>query len=306
MRLLAASIIVLTGCSAVVGDVPGDGATEMESAVRASVSVQRTEWVNGSAPGLRTHVAARFLRASGPMDSAERMVDSAHHNPGAALGCQSRGDRLRADLGRNDDAVRGADGTVELIDVGDIMLQAQDRTLALAPRAFPDVGGLVSGVVYTSRDGRSELPDAATYLFDITGAAALDGFSLVAEAPSAPENIHIAGAPLAPLDNADLVLRSGEALDLRWTATADPDDRIYVTVSALRSGADEEDSQAFTCVFEDDGAAEIPARFANFAAGAELDVAIHRRRRAVIVVPGADYDAVVDFDFAVAAQIPVE
>jgi hypothetical protein len=297
MRLpLAASMVILAGCSAVVDDVPGDGAQDQETAVRASVSIQRTETVNGTSQGLRTHVAARFLRATGALDAAERVVDGGIIAADAPAGCAWREDAADASA----PSAVGGDGMVELLDVGEIVLHASREygasTMALAPRAFPDVGGLVSGVVYTSRDGRRDLPDAATYLFEVSGSSALDGVRLEADAPSAPEQVRLGEVDIG---GADLMLRAGETVELGWLGSADDEDRIVVTV-------DEADGQAFVCVFEDDGAAEIPGSFVAFEPGAELDVMVHRHRRASLDVTGTDYDAVVDFDFAVAAQATVE
>lgn len=312
MRLLAFAMVVLTGCSAVVDDVGGESSRDtsaLDGSVRAAVSVQRTESVNGS-HAMRTHVAARFLRASGRMDDATRMVEGSALDPNAPLGC----------TWPEDATLPSADGRIELVDVGDIVLHAEgvvsargdvSPQLALAPRAFPDVGGLVSGVVYTSRDRRTELPDGATYLFEVSGSGAFDGFSLVADAPVAPKNVRLGGAGFET--SKAIVLRSNESVDLSWTESTEHDDRIYVTVtsaassaSASPSGSSADDGHAFTCVFEDDGAAELPASFLGFEPGAELDVMVHRHRRAAIVVSGTDYDAVVDFDFAVAAQVVVE
>lgn len=292
MRLLAASIIVLTGCSAVVGDESGDGPQDQEQdqALRASVSVQRTETAS---QGLRTHVAARFLRATGAMDDAESMVDAGALDPSLPLGCAMVGS----------DPPSSVEGPVELLDVGEIVLHtaggastASSTVMALAPRAFPDVGGLVSGVVYTSRDGRRDLPDAATYLFEVTGSSELDGLSLVAEAPAAPSNVRFSGVAL---DASELVLAPGASVDLTWTASDDEDDRIYVTATSR-------EEHTFTCAFEDDGTARIPGAFLALDTDSELDVMIHRHRRSEIAVVGSDYDVVVDFDFAVAAQIAFE
>lgn len=298
MRLLAASLIVLTGCSAVVDDGLSDGARADElggdAAVRASVSVQRTDAVGATNQYLRTHVAARFLRAAGRIDevTVERVVDSGALDPSAQLGCA-------ASLvdGRDDGSVGSADGIIELLDVGDIVLHARGDEMALAPRAFPDVGGLISGVVYTSRDGRAELPEGATYLFEVTGSRVLDGFSLQADAPIAPSDVRIGGIAL---ESPDLVLRAGEPAEVTWSRSADftQGDRVYITATGG-------DGEAFTCVFDDAGQAVIPGGFVGFESGADLDLMVHRHRRAAMTVPGEAYDVVVDFDFSVAAPVVV-
>src|SRR6202041_1916014 len=65
-------------------------------------------------------------------------------------------------------------GSIELIDVGDVTLRAGADAMPLAARAFPDVGELVSGVFYTSRDTASELPAGPTYTVEGTGSAFVD------------------------------------------------------------------------------------------------------------------------------------
>jgi hypothetical protein len=297
MRLLAGVTLLLTGCSAVVGDPPGDDDVDSgDQAMRAKVSVQRTASLPaGAAPQLTTtHVAARFVRVSGGFDfaTAERIVGTGELDAAAPYGCAWRdGAQYSGSL-----AVAAPDGAIELLDVGDIVLHAGGDRLALAPRAFPDVGELVSGVVYTSRDGSADLPDATTYAFEVSGGS--DVFTVQADAPSAPRGLHLGGAAL--VDGEEVVLLAGESVDIAWEPSAALDgDRIYVTVS------DDDDGQAFSCVFPETGSATIPASLLAFAAGTELDVMIHRHRRSAIELPAPHPQAVVDFDFAVAFRATV-
>jgi hypothetical protein len=284
MRLLAGLTLLLTGCSAVVGDGPGEGEEGVEQAVSAKVSVQRTASLGAQVT--TTHVAARFVRVSGgfDFDTAERIVGTGELDASAAYGCAWRDGSASAPA---------ADGAIELLDVGDIVLHAGGDHLALAPRAFPDVGEVVSGVVYTSRDGSADLPDATTYAFEISSQG--DAFTVRAEAPAAPRGLRLGGSSL--LEGEGVAILAGEPIDIAWDASAAADeDRIYVTVS------DDDDGQAFSCVFPETGHAMIPANLLAFAPGTELDVMIHRHRRAAIDAPqvGLMDQAVVDFDFAVA------
>ena len=134
------------------------------------------------------------MRLSTPVDPdlAERLVgskldwpvssDPAHPIPASGV-CRP--------VGSPPPAAQGALGTIELVDVGDVTLRAGAAVMPLAPRAFPDVGDLVSGMFYTSPDTASDLPAAATYTLEGTGAGLVDRFTVEAEAPPALEDVRI-------------------------------------------------------------------------------------------------------------------
>jgi hypothetical protein len=298
MRLLAGVLVVTTGCSAVVDDNPGEDEAAVEAteqAIRAKVSVQRTAAATAAdqpAGQLSTHVAARFVRVSGGLDfeTAERIIGTGELDAAAPYGCAWRDGTLPFGRGAS------SHGAIELLEMGDIVLRAGADRLALAPRAFPDVGELVSGVVYTSRDGSADLPDATTYELEVNGPGD-EVFTVLAEAPAAPRGLRLGGAALT--DGDDLVFAANEALEIAWEPSAAiQGDRIYVTVS------DDDDGQAFSCVFPETGSASIPAGLLAFAAGTQLDFIVHRHRRASVELPSLHPDhagsAIVDFDFAVA------
>ncbi len=293
MRLLAAFTLLAmaAGCSATVVD---DAADEpADASIHGVVVVERTVVLATAPPFARSDVYARFLRVSGGLDAAtaSEVVGAAAVDAGAPLGCSAR-DALAS-------PVAVGDGAIELLDVGDMVLHVVDgdttRSVPLAARAFPDVGELVSGVVYTSRDDSAALPAGGSYIIETSGSAWMDGFAIQVDAPGELVGLRLAGL-LA--DEDDLVVDAGEPLAIAWEAGA-VDDRIVVDVSPVDDGA-----AAFRCVFEDRGKGTVPTSFMAFAAGSELDVIVHRVRETSIKLPGVD-EAVVDFDYAVLARVAV-
>jgi hypothetical protein len=290
-------LLLATGCTVAVVD-EGTAADEDETTTaQGNVSVERVVALGEGTVG-RTHVSARFVRVSGGIDqrTAERVVGSARLEQDAAVGCSWQQAPATA--------TPNAEGSIELLDVGEIVVRAGTRALPLAARAFPDVGDLVSGVVYTSRDHSSELPEASTYSIETSGSPLVEGFSVQVEAPSTPVGVFVSqpslvrlGIERLPLE-AEFTLSTGEELLVGWDAGRPSlGDRIYLDLVAAEQG------QQLRCVFEDDGEGVVPAQLNGFAAGAQIDIALHRHRRTMVRrASGVIDEAVVDFDFAVAAR----
>jgi hypothetical protein len=297
------------GCSAAVADEPdqapvGDSPSAVESGVtEGSVTVERTVTLASSAAGqaVRTHVSARFMRVRGGIDhdAAEQMVASPFRLPAdAPLGCSW----MTVEPG----PMGQAEGTVELLDVGDIVLHVDSTATQLAARAFPDVGDIVSGVVYTSRDHSADLPLGGSYLIETTGSDVMERFSMRVDAPRAPAAVRLGEQPV---ESDDLEVATDHPLTVSWEPIdAAPSDRIYLDVLPLEADG----GAALRCVFEDDGRGVVPARFVRWDPGVELEVAVHRYRRtelgAADMTSGEELadvgvdGAVVDFDFALTAR----
>jgi hypothetical protein len=302
---LAASLILATGCSvAVVDEAGGEPDDNVQaSSSQGNVAVDRVVALDDGAVS-RTHVSARFVRVSGGIDqrAAERVVGTARSSDGrlvhdAPTGCSWQETPAPG--------APPATGSIELLDVGDIVVRAGSRSLPLAARAFPDVGDLVSGVVYTSRDHSSELPDAVTYSIDTSGSPFVESFSAEVEAPATPVRVYLSqprlGLERLPLDADELAFAPGEELTIAWEpGSATAGDRIYLDLASV-----DEDGALLRCVFEDDGEGVVPAHLTSFASGVDVDVALHRHRRVSAALKrraGGIDEAVVDFDFAVAAR----
>lgn len=320
--LLAA--VTCTACSAPVVDDVADASGAMTEGV---VLVERTVAGDGAT---QTNVSAKFMRLSAPVDTelAERMVGARLDlpSPGScrplASGGVSSGDgRARA---------RDAIGTIELIDVGDLALHvshadvradvtdtasadsspgsapnASAVRVPLAVRAFPDVGDLVSGMFYTSRDAASDLPGGATYTLEGTGSGAVERFSVDAEAPAALEDVRIGGTALT--DGASL--DEGAPVTVRWrtaegaaTPRAEPSGDIVLVDVSAESGA------SFRCSFPDEGKAVLPAwmlRSSTLGAlPATATLSVHRIRGRSFALPGIDAGEV-RFDLSVMGRVVV-
>jgi len=273
------------GCSATVDDPTADDDTGV---VRGAVVVERTVATDGEATS-QARVSARFMRLDGiAASTADSVVATRRFQPGEPIGCRW--------LSRNDDALpASATGSIELLDVGDIVVHAVDggRDTPLVTRAFPDVGDLVSGVVYTSRDD-SWLPDAGGYLIEVTGSPEVDGFTLRVDAPDVPSAVSLDGVALAQLDG----VRTASSAQLRWERGG-INDEIYVDFVPV----DVNDGAPYRCVLADDGMATIdtPA----FEPGVSVDVEVHRYRR-LDVERAAGFeldDAVLEVDVAAATRL---
>lgn len=237
------------GCSAPVVDDPADA---LGSTTEAILLVERVVTADGST---QTNVSAKFMRLAPAADPelAERVVGSRLDLPpaGECALISSAQDNAQATAALS---AMGTLGPVELLDVGDLVVKTQDAVMPLAARAFPDAFGLVSGVVYTSRDAASDLPLPAKYELAGSGSSSFESFVVHVEAPAAPSDVRVGDSPLSD----GLVLDAREAIVLRWSAdlahVAPPsaEDLVYADLTAA-SGT------TLRCAFSDEGRGEIPA-----------------------------------------------
>lgn len=287
------------GCSAPVADVADASGT----VTQGLVLVERST-ADGAAP--QTNVSAKFMRLSATADPdlVERVVGSTFDRP-------STGECAAMSAFGGDEPAAGlsALGSIELLDVGDVTVrtrslggtEAEDnQEMPLAARAFPDVGDLVFGVFYTSRDAASDLPAPARYAFETSGSALLDRFAFEAEAPPGIEEIRIDEDDLA--DGVDLV--EGSSAALSWAADAShaqasADDLVIVDLSAA-SGA------IVRCTFKDEGHGVIPGAFLRAEAlgplPASLTITVHRVREASFSATGMDLGEV-RFDLSLIGHV---
>lgn len=309
MRLVAAaSLVVLgTGCSWAVADEVGEGG-ERDASVQGTMHVESV--VSYGLPSaasageqVRSQVTARFLRVEG-LDgrTADELVGATvlPARPGSEvsqLGCSYP----------SEDGVPSAGGNIELLDVGEIWVHAthdgEADTLALAARAFPPVGDMISGVVYTSRDDATALPAAGSYLIETSGSASVEGFSIQVDAPPAPLDVLVSGVPINELglDTSGEIAVGGDGWTIHWTAASPSEaDIMYVEIARV-DGSDD----TLRCVFEDDGFGNVPAAYLGHAPGTELEIAVHRYRQTQVRLAGFD-GAYVDFDFAVSARVLIQ
>ncbi|MRG96927.1 hypothetical protein [Polyangium spumosum] len=273
--LLASLGVVVGGCSAPVAD---DVASATGSTTEAIVLVERSV---AEGEFVQTNVSAKFMRLASGADPevAERVVGGSWLELPAAGECVALTPFAAAE---DADALAGL-GTIELLDVGDLSIQAGTTRMPLATRAFPDVGAFVSGVFYTSRDAQSDLPAPARYVLESTGSATLNPFAIEADAPSAPEQVRLGEAALAD----GLLLEEEAAATLRWTASEAPavGDLVYVDLT-------DPSGTGVRCAYNDSGEGVIPESVLGKktwgALPAQVALSVHRIRQGGFAAAGVD------------------
>lgn len=152
--------------------------------------------------------------------------------------------------------------------------------VSLAPRAFPSVSGLASGVVYTSRDRVTRLPDNTLYRVEIAGGGEFGPMTLTGQAPAHLENVTVSGLPLVQIQT----LNRGAPIDVTWDVGASGDIVFVEVVDAV------DGSVAIRCSFSDaagsgsvpwlDETAAVPMPY-------EARLNVHRYRRVARESPAA-------------------
>lgn len=108
---------------------------------------------------------------------------------------------------------------------------ADPVTISLAPRAFPGVSSLASGVMYTSRDRDIPLPAHAQYQVDIEGSSQVPAMSLLGTAPAYLSRVTVGGTPLEQVSQ----LSPGSPIDITWD-TGSAEDLVVVDVTNSLDG----------------------------------------------------------------------
>lgn len=196
---------------------------------------------------------------------------------------------------------------VEFLEAGEVVVETRGEKTRLAPRNFPSVTDLISGVLYTTRHKATDLPPGALYRVRATGGLTLQTMEVSAEAPEAVAGITVGGVPLHQVQQ---IAVTGP-VDLTWNVGL-PSDLIYVEL------ASSDGLGTTACTFPDsDGAGTIALGDARQAAGGAADaepsetamvdlgagrIALHRVRTVALDGPGLEY-AELRFDFAVAANV---
>ncbi|WP_437277662.1 hypothetical protein WME90_41545 [Sorangium sp. So ce375] len=309
--LLAGAALV--GCSApVAGDateangVVTQGVVRVERAINLSRDAGSTATpvelddaalpsadVEGPGAGAVTNVLAKFMRLSSAMDP-----ELAEGAVGKPFVLPSAGSCMVLSPAADDEAASSFSSLspIELLDAGDVTMRTESTEMPLAARAFPDVGALVFGVFYTSRDATSDLPAPARYVFESSGSGQLDRFAFEANAPAGPEEVRIGDAELA--DGVDL--DAGVGAVVQWRADEGGEagrtrDIIYVDVTSTHGAT-------VRCAFRDTGRGVIPGSLLDPSTlgplPASATLAVHRTRQVPFNAPGIDLGEV-RFDLSV-------
>lgn len=187
-------------------------------------------------------------------------------------------------------ALSGVEG-LQMVDVGDVTVQAGSQTTKLVRQAFPFVAGFLAGVVYSSRDRESEvLPPSSDFVVTAKGGGKIPRFSLAAESPPAMTSVTVNATGLQEVDRVAL----SEPISFTWKPGAAGD---LVWVELGRTGA----QKTALCVFHDsDGRGTVPASLIDDR-GAGL-ISVHRLRQRRLKTDGVT-DGRLEFDFRLTARI---
>jgi len=205
------------------------------------------------------------------------------------------GATLREGAGR----ARSYPEQLELLEAGDVSIQAGELVTRLALNLFPPSGS-ASGVIYTTPDQSAALPADARYAIRATGSDAIPPLNIQQEAPSALRDVTVGGVPLERATS----LRAGQPLDITW-AEGDGSDRVFVELAGS-------DANVLCSFSDDDGSGSVPAALTAKLGGADLvRLALHRVRETVGAqeAPRVDsliLETMVRFDFELTSTLRVD
>jgi len=194
------------------------------------------------------------------------------------------------DAGRDPSTPLSPFDRVELLAAGNVSVVVGSEETVLAPRVFPTVTDMISGVVYTTRDLAAEpLPAGQAYVIRTGGSPELDPLELGVDAPQEPASVAVGGVPLAELQS----LAVSHGLEVTWEG-GDAGDIVYVELSA-------EGVPCTVCAYDDaPGVGSVPAE--AFAGSGEGRIAVHRVRSRVFEAPDIERGEL-RFDFEIAADV---
>jgi hypothetical protein len=243
------------------GATPGE-----ERTVRGFVSVERS--LDAGEETRSATSAARFVDApdNGSAAALLALAGLTEELPRAGE-CRMAGFNAESAV-LNDGVTSDLAETVELLDAGDVSIAADGTQRRLAPHAFPDVSGFVSGVMYTSRDrAEAGLPANVSYTITTSGTAWLPALSLSATAPRDLEQVTVGGVPLAEL--AQISLK--KPMDLTWSV-GEAEDQVYAELVTTEA--------TLLCAFRDDaGSGSIAATdLGRLGATETAKLSMHRAR----------------------------
>lgn len=286
--------VALVGCS----EEPSESETDSTSSViQGVIRVEQTI----AEDGLASTISAKFLRAQ-PEDlaGAEKLV-------GTQLEIPAEGECIPVSDVRSSRSAARSKRSVDLVDVGDLTVRpstasADDRAWQLSPRAFPDIGDLVSGVFYTQPDLAIEPASGdapSRYTVTATGTSFVDPFTFDVDVPGVPANVRVGGQSIAKGNLP--VVSVGRDLTIEWE---EGEGLVYVDVHG---------SKTWRCTFKDTGAAVLPSDVLSKDDAQQVVVfSVHRLREESVRVDfqgaaqkNAEFTSV-RFDFARSGRVLAE
>ena len=275
--------------SAACSVTPESYATDEDAgSTQVVVAIARQESLAGNASA---DALAGFLRlpASSDRQAALELAGLGVHLPDA-------GHCWQGEQGRSSSAPDEVPA-FEFLEAGRVRIVADGgEPHELAPHAVPSVANFVSGVLYASRERSGEgLPAGELYRVETDGGA-VGPLMLEHPAPRAPADVTLNGTPLSEVER----LRTDAPLDLIWSGSAHPNDRVYLELTSSES------SSSLLCTFEDAAGAGTLSLGA-FSPGTSARLSLHRLRVAWPTSPGAAVDQTeLRFDFSVVRSVELE
>lgn len=247
------------------------------------VSVDRNDPVSAESPGSASAVA-RFISLPAFAPTARALQVA-----GASLGLPAV-DTCQGSDATDPDPPAGSQEPVELMEAGDVTIDAAGTVTPLLPHAFPSVGTFASGVLYTTRDRASAaLPAGVTYAVITSGSPQLGPIRLVAEAPQVPSQIAVSQVALRDVTE----IHTSRPIELSWQAGS-PGDVVYAELLSY------DGSPSMVCAFRDEaGAGTVPE--GAFTGAGSGRIGLHRLR--VQQLDPAAPESELRFDFQVGAPV---
>jgi hypothetical protein len=200
-------------------------------------------------------------------------------------------------------ATRGYPEQLELLEAGDVSIQAGEQVTRLALNLFPPSGS-ASGVIYTTPDQSAALPADTHYAIRATGSDAIPPLSIQQEAPSALRDVTIGGVPLERATS----LRAGQPLDITW-AEGDGSDRVFIELAGS-------DANVLCSFADDDGSGSVPGALTGTLGPDLVRLALHRVRETVgaqeppradaLILETMILETMVRFDFELTSTLRVD
>ncbi len=275
----ALGVLLLLGCSSEEGLVDA-GASAQESRRGLVYVGYEHDWADASEASLLT-TTAQFVRYSAlDQEQVARLL---------GLPLDPEEDLPALDLCRTYDLsippeaeealVEGSPANVELLEAGDLQIQAQEKTISLMPRHFPGLLPFISGVIY----GESQLTmdkQPQQISASSSGGEAVGNFYAQLSTPALPRLTSLGNAQPA----AQVTVEGGGPLAVRWrSASPAPEDVTYLELRYTQ----EKQEVALRCRVRDDGAFSIPrAMLAGVEGRATLELT--RLRRSSFSAAGLD------------------
>ena len=267
-------MLTLLACSAALGCSVGSEpftADADSGTTHALVTIERSTAV-GALGAPRADALVGFVRVPPIADPAQVLT-----LVGLGLDIPAAGqcvDKLRS---RDRSMPLAPLGKLEFLEAGDVALSAGSTETTLAPRAFPTVTDLVSGVVYTTRDRSADpLPAAVGYQVRTSGGQAVPALIVQGQAPQPLDGLTLGGVPLAEI----ATVSTARPLDFAWTPGA-VSDLVYVEL------ASDDGATRSICTFRDEaGVGTVPPE--AFSAAGAGRIAVHRVRSREFTSAGVD------------------